>query len=154
MAHPPGRLPGGLPAPPQPRRDAGLLHPGARNLSGTGGFPGTGRGLPLPLADRPAIAAQGFLEEPTWSELLAKAGFSQVQLAREWVTTTYPLVPVFLKSLQAMGATNPEPRPFSPRLLKALIRAYQEGYGEGGAIPVSYEVIWAMARKGSGQSFQ
>ena len=50
-----------------------------------------------------------------------------------------------------MGATNPEPRPFSPRLLKALIQTYQASYGAGDAIPVSYEIIWAVARKGSGQ---
>jgi len=60
-------------------------------------------------------------------------------------------VPVFLKSLQATGATNPQPRPFSPRLLRAMIQAYQEGYGEGGVIPVSYELIWAVARKDRGQ---
>ena len=47
----------------------------------------------LNLAERPAIAAQGFLEESAWSELLAHAGFGQVKLAREWVTTTYPSVP-------------------------------------------------------------
>ncbi len=136
-----------------------LLNPGGTLAFSTLG-PGTFRELAdslgqaaaaLNLAERPAIAAQGFLEEPAWNELLAKAGFSQVQLAREWVTTTYPSVPVFLKSLQAMGATNPEPRPFSPRLLKALIQSYQAGYGGGGAIPVSYEIIWAVARKGSGQ---
>ncbi len=84
-------------------------------------------------------------------ELLAGAGFRMVKLARECVTTTYPSVPAFLKALQAMGATNPEPRPFSPRLLKALMQAYREGYGADGAIPVSYEIIWAVARKGSGQ---
>jgi malonyl-CoA O-methyltransferase len=132
-----------------------LLNPGGTLAFSTLG-PGTFRELAdslgqaaaaLHLAERPAIAAQGFLDEPAWSELLTRAGFGQVKLAREWLTTTYPSVPVFLKSLQAMGATNPEPRPFSPRLLKALIQAYQAGYGEEGAIPVSYEVIWAVARK-------
>ncbi len=129
-----------------------LLNPGGTLAFSTLG-PGTFRELAdslgqaaaaAPLAERPAIAAQGFLDEPAWSGLLARAGFSRVQLAREWITTTYPSVPVFLKSLQAMGATNPEPRPFSPRLLKALIQAYQAAYG---AIPVSYEIIWAVARK-------
>ncbi|MCX5894022.1 MAG: methyltransferase domain-containing protein [Deltaproteobacteria bacterium] len=132
-----------------------LLNPGGTLAFSTLG-PGTFRELAdsleqaaaaLNLAERPAIAAQGFLEESAWSELLANAGFGQVKLAREWVTATYPSAPVFLKSLQAMGATNPQPRPFSPRLLKALIQAYQDSYGQGGAIPVSYEVIWAVARK-------
>ena len=136
-----------------------LLNPGGTLAFSTLG-PGTFRELAdslgqaaaaLPLADRPAIAAQRFLDEAAWSEFLTQAGFGQVQLAREWVTATYLSVPVFLKSLQAMGATNPEPRPFSPRLLKALIQTYQASYGAGDAIPVSYEIIWAVARKGSGQ---
>lgn len=135
-----------------------LLNPGGTLAFSTLG-PGTFRELAasleqaaatLGLGAKPAIAAQDFLDEAAWSTLLAKAGFGRVNLAREWVTTTYPSVPVFLKALQAMGATNPQPRPFSPRLLKALIDAYRDGYGEGGedgAIPVSYEVIWAVAHK-------
>ena len=63
------------------------------------------------------------------------------------VTTTFPSVKEFLKALQATGATNPRPGPFSPRLLRALIAAYQTGYGRDGAIPVSYEMIWAVADK-------
>jgi malonyl-CoA O-methyltransferase len=107
-------------------------------------------GAALSLANPPAPAAQGFLDEPGWAKLLQDAGFSQVQLRRELFTTTYPSVPVFLKSLQATGATNPQPRPFSPRLLQALVRAYQEGYGANGAIPVTYEIIWAVAHKSRG----
>jgi malonyl-CoA O-methyltransferase len=136
-----------------------LLNPGGVLAFSTLG-PGTFRELAdslkqaagvLQLAGRPVIAAQGFLPEENWSELLASAGFSQVKLARECLTTTYPSVPVFLKSLQATGATNPQPRPFSPRLLRALVRAYREGYGANGSIPVTYEIIWAVAQKGSGQ---
>lgn len=132
-----------------------LLNPGGALAFSTLG-PGTFRELAaalrqaaavVKLADPPSIAAQGFLAEAAWSKLLAGAGFHQVQLAWEQVTTSYPSVPVFLKSLQAMGVTNPRPRPFSPRLLKALIQAYQDGHGEGGAIPVSYDIIWAVARK-------
>jgi malonyl-CoA O-methyltransferase len=133
----------------------GLLNPGGTLAFSTLG-PGTFRELAdslaqaaagLHLAEQPGIAAQGFLDEADWAAILADAGFGRVELAREWLTTTYPSAPVFLKSLQAMGATNPQPRPLSRRLLKALIQAYQDGYGEGGAIPVSYEVIWAVARK-------
>ena len=54
----------------------------------------------------------------------------------------------FLKTLQATGVTNPRPSPFSPRLLHAMIAAYQAVYGKNGAIPVSYEMIWAVAEKG------
>ena len=62
-------------------------------------------------------------------------------------TATFPAVKEFLRALQATGATNPRPGLFSPRLLQALIAAYQTGYGRDGAIPVSYEMIWAVAEK-------
>ena len=51
------------------------------------------------------------------------------------------------KALQATGATNPRPYPFSPRLLRALMAAYETDYGRDGAIPVSYDMIWAVAEK-------
>ena len=136
-----------------------LLNPGGTLAFSTLG-PGTFRELAgsleqaaaaVQVSGQPAIAAQGFLDGETWSKLLAAAGFRMVKLARECVTTTYPSVPAFFKALQALGATNPQPRPFSPRLLSALIRAYREGYGADGSIPVTYEIIWVVARKNSSQ---
>ncbi len=103
------------------------------------------------LQQPPAIAAQSFQNEEAWAKLLAEAGFSCVRLRREQVTDTYASVSAFLKALRAMGATNPQPRPFSPRLLQALVRSYREGYCRNGSVPVTYEIIWAVARKGSGQ---
>jgi malonyl-CoA O-methyltransferase len=103
------------------------------------------RSLRLPAA--PSIPAQGFGDRETWADLLARAGFQQARLAREMLTTTFPSVPEFLRALQATGATNPLPRPFFPRLLTALVAAYQDSYGQDGAIPVSYEMIWAVAHK-------
>jgi malonyl-CoA O-methyltransferase len=103
------------------------------------------RNLSLPTA--PPIPAQGFGDRETWAHLLHRAGFAKVQLSRELVTATFPTVPAFLKALQATGATNPRPCPLSPRLLTALIAAYQANYEKVGAIPVSYEMIWAVARK-------
>jgi malonyl-CoA O-methyltransferase len=102
------------------------------------------RNLMLPSA--PPIPAQGFGDRETWADRLARAGFPKVELSRELVTTTFPTVPAFLKALQATGATNPR-GPFSPRLLTALIAVYQSNYEKDGAIPVSYEMIRAMARK-------
>ena len=136
-----------------------LLNPGG-TLAFSALGPGTFRELAGSLEQaaaavqpsrRPAIAAQSFLDGETWSKILAAAGFRMVKLARERVTATYPSVPAFFKALRAMGATNPQPRPFSPRLLKALIQAYREGYGADGSIPVTYEIIWVVAQKGSGQ---
>lgn len=101
----------------------------------------------LNLAETPRIAAQDFGDRESWSRHLHRAGFTRMHLCREMVTTTFPTVRDFLKALQATGATNPNPRPFSPRLLTALLHAYQAAYGEHGVIPVSYEVIWAVAQK-------
>jgi malonyl-CoA O-methyltransferase len=101
----------------------------------------------LNLAVIPPIPAQGFGDRETWSERLYQAGFPQVRLAREMATATFPSVKEFLKTLQATGATNPRPGAFSPRLLRALMAAYQTEYGRDGAIPVSYEMIWAVAYK-------
>lgn len=103
------------------------------------------RSLNLPAT--PPIPAQGFGDRETWSHRLYRAGFPQARLAREMVTATFPSVQKFLKALQATGATNPRPCPISPRLLHALIAAYQTGYGRDGAIPVSYDLIWAVAEK-------
>jgi len=101
----------------------------------------------LKLANTPRIPAQDFGDRDRWADCLSRAGFSHLKLAREIVTTTFPSVREFLKALQATGATNPRPTPFSPRLLTTMIAAYQARYGKDGAIPVSYEIIWALAQK-------
>jgi len=95
----------------------------------------------------PEIPAQGFLTKESWAELLGRAGFFQTSLTQEMMTVTFPTVRDFLISLQATGATNPQPRPFAPRLLKALTAAYENGFGHNGSIPVTYEIILAVARK-------
>jgi hypothetical protein len=59
----------------------------------------------------------------------------------------FPTVPEFLRALKAMGAGNPRPRAITPRLLNALIRAYDANFRQNGTIPVTYEIIWALARK-------
>jgi len=101
----------------------------------------------LNLAAIPSIPAQGFGDRETWSRRLYRAGFPQPRLAREMATATFPSVKEFLQALQATGATNPRPGCFSPRLLRALMAAYETHYGRDGAIPVSYEMIWAVADK-------
>ena len=95
----------------------------------------------------PEIPARGFATLRKWEVLLAQAGFSQVQSAREMLEAHFPNVPEFLKALKALGATNPQPRAFSPRLLNALIRAYESRFRQNGSIPVTYEIIWTLARK-------
>jgi len=96
----------------------------------------------------PEIPAQDFLDREAWARLLKEAGFSRVHLEEKVVTLAHPSVWQFLKALQATGATSPRPRPFSPRLLHSLTNAYGAAYGRNGTIPVTYEIIWAVAGKG------
>jgi malonyl-CoA O-methyltransferase len=99
------------------------------------------------LKSVPAIAARRFLAGRNWQELLSLAGFTQVQLTRKLLQAHFPTVPEFLQALKATGATNPRPRPFSPRLLAALVEAYEARFRQNGSIPVTYEIIWVLARK-------
>jgi len=101
----------------------------------------------LNLATVPEIAAQGFLAAESWQGLLSRAGFPQINLARQLITVDYPTVRQFLSSLQATGATNPQPRPFSSRLLKTMIEAYGAKYAHNGSVSVTYEIIWALAQR-------
>jgi malonyl-CoA O-methyltransferase len=99
------------------------------------------------LETAPEITARRFLNSRDWEDLLTRAGFSRVQMARQIITAHFPNVPDFLRALKALGATNPRPRPFSPRLFNALIQAYEARFRQNGSVPVTYEVIWSLARK-------
>ena len=101
----------------------------------------------MKLDTAPEITARRFLNSQNWESLLTQAGFSQVRLTRQIITAHFPTVPDFLQALKATGATNPRPRAFTPRLLNALIRAYDTRFRQNGSIPVTYEIIWALARK-------
>ncbi len=95
----------------------------------------------------PEIAAARFLDPEAWGALLTRAGFSRLQISQETLTVSFPSVRAFLKSLQATGATNPRPQPFSPRFLAALTSAYKSAPGQHGSIPATYDIILAVARK-------
>jgi len=101
----------------------------------------------LPLAESPEVAAVSFSGEEKWKRFLAAAGFQGVVLHRQVRTETHATVQDFLHALQATGATNPAPRPLSPRLFRHMAAIYQRTYGLDGAIPVTYEVIFAWAQK-------
>jgi len=94
----------------------------------------------------PEIPATQFLRADDWTKLLAQAGFQSIQIIHKPLSIKFPTVIDFLRALKATGATNPQPRPFSPRLLTALIVTYKALFGKNGSIPVTYEVIWALAR--------
>ena len=101
----------------------------------------------LNLAVVHEIPAVKFLPPEAWAELLDQAGFGKLRLTRELLTVSFPTVREFLKALQATGATNPQPRAFSPRLLQAMEGDYEAGFAQNGSVPVTYELIWAVARK-------
>jgi malonyl-CoA O-methyltransferase len=101
----------------------------------------------LLLAESPEVVAVSFSGAEKWQRFLALAGFQEIVLQREVRTETHPTVQDFLHALQATGATNPAPRPLSPRLYRHMAAIYNEAYGLDGAIPVTYEIIWAFAHK-------
>lgn len=101
----------------------------------------------LAVAASPEVVAVSFSGEEKWHRFLADAGFQGVWLQRELRTETHPTVQDFLHALQATGATNPVPRPLSPRLFRHMTAIYHQAYGLDGAIPVTYEVIWAFAAR-------
>lgn len=138
----------------------GLLNPGGSLAFSTLG-PATFRELNLsfrqaagnlPPAESPEVVALTFPNEGQWRGLLAQAGFQEVMVLREERIETHPTVQDFLHALQATGATNPTPRPLSPRLFRHMAAIYQHAFGVNGAIPVTYEIIWAFARKGNFRS--
>jgi malonyl-CoA O-methyltransferase len=101
----------------------------------------------LPWAGSPEVAALSFPGEENWEDFLATAGFQEILVQRRMCTETHPSVQDFLRALQATGATNPTPRPLSPRLFRYMAAVYHRAFGVNGAIPVTYEVIWAFAKK-------
>ncbi len=117
--------------------------------------PGTFRELAVSLRraagalgrQAPPIPASRFLGREGWFSLLQDAGLRDLELKDESVTVRYPGVSQFLQSLKATGATNPRPRPFSPRLLAALTEKYRQDFGDNGVIFATYEIIWATARR-------
>jgi malonyl-CoA O-methyltransferase len=134
----------------------GLLSPGGTLAFSTLG-PATFRELDtafrqaagnLPPAESPEVVALTFAAEGSWRGFLAQAGFQEVAMLREERIETHPTVQDFLHALQATGATNPVPKPLSPRLFRHMAAIYQHAFGVNGAIPVTYEIIWALARKG------
>lgn len=100
-----------------------------------------------PQPESPGVVALSFPDKEKWQDFLRRAGFQEVSVQREEYTETHSTVQDFLRALQGTGATNPTPRPLSPRLFRQMAAIYQRVFGENGSIPVTYEVIWAWARK-------
>ncbi|OPX20233.1 MAG: hypothetical protein BZ151_04975 [Desulfobacca sp. 4484_104] len=94
----------------------------------------------------PPIPAQGFAGSAAWQQFLVQAGFVGVKVHRQLWMESYPGVLAFLKAIRGMGATRPCPAALSRRLLTEMIASYEAGYRVNGTIPVTYELLWALAR--------
>jgi malonyl-CoA O-methyltransferase len=132
-----------------------ILSPGGCLAFATLG-PGTFRELAVSLSlaataqgwvRKPEIPAQRFLALADWKKLLGLAGFTLIDSGQQSMEAHFPSAPEFFQALKAMGATNPRPLAFSPRLLQALIRAYDSRFRQNGSVPATYEILWALARK-------
>jgi malonyl-CoA O-methyltransferase len=101
-----------------------------------------------PWPDSPGVVALSFSGKEKWQRFLGQAGFQEVSVQREEYTETHATVQDFLRALQGTGATNPAPRPLSPRRFRHMAAIYHQAFEVNGSIPVTYEVIWAWAHKG------
>jgi malonyl-CoA O-methyltransferase len=101
----------------------------------------------LPLAKPPKIVALSFSGKEKWQRFLSNAGFQRVQVQRQMLSESHPTVQDFLRALQATGASNPVPQPLPPGLYRRMAANYLDTFGVNGSIPVTYEVIWAIAQK-------
>ena len=101
----------------------------------------------VPWPESPGVVALSFSGQEEWQRFLGRAGFQEVLVQREEYTETYAAVQDFLRALQGTGATNPTPRPLSPRVFRHMAAIYHQTFEVNGAIPVTYEVIWARAQK-------
>lgn len=95
----------------------------------------------------PPIPAVGFADAASWQRFLLQAGFGGVMVQRQPRVETYPTVREFLKAIQGLGATRTPPAYIPPRLFKEMIALYETSYRVNGAVPVTYEIIWARANK-------
>lgn len=95
----------------------------------------------------PPIPASGFAGAADWQQVLVQTGFASVSIQRQLIIEAYPTVMDFLKAIQAIGATNPSPSRISRGLLVEMMAQYESAYRVNGAIPVTYELLWARARK-------
>ena len=100
-----------------------------------------------PWPESPGVVALSFSSPWKWQRFLGQAGFQEVIVQREEYTENYATVQDFLRALQGTGATNPVPRPLSPRLFRHMAAIYHQAFEVDGCIPVTYEVIWAWAQK-------
>lgn len=100
-----------------------------------------------PWPESPGVVALSFSGKERWQRFLSQAGFQEVLVQQEEYTETHPTVQDFLRALQGTGATNPAPRPLSPRLFRHMAAIYHQAFEVDGFIPVTYEVIWAWAHK-------
>ncbi|MBW1985986.1 MAG: malonyl-ACP O-methyltransferase BioC [Deltaproteobacteria bacterium] len=92
-----------------------------------------------------SIPAAGFAARDEWQQFLLQAGFKRVAVHRQRLVVSFPGVMEFLKAIQGMGATRPQPGPLSRKLLNLMMSGYEAAYRVNGTIPVTYELLWGLA---------
>jgi len=98
-----------------------------------------------------ATHAHTFPGEADVEKALSVAGFSLLDLHSEDEVEHHADVPALLRSLKKIGAQNAaSDRPSglaSRRVMGRMIEIYGRRFGSKGAIPATYHVIYALARK-------
>lgn len=94
---------------------------------------------------------QDFIEEEELKRALRQAGFSHLKISSFPEKNYYPDVVTFLKWLRKVGANNAlkevAPGGRKPKLLREMIKVYENNYRVNGDIPVSFQVVLGIAQK-------
>lgn len=97
-----------------------------------------------------AVSPQVFPGEAQVRAALQEAGFSAIRLDGGEEVEWHPDVATLLRCLRRIGAGNAaadRPAGFvSRRVMSRMMELYRQEYGEAGAIPATYQVIYASAR--------
>lgn len=105
------------------------------------------------LGGSPLPHGQGFREEEELKQVLRQASFSRLKIILFPEKNYYPDVVTFLKWLKKVGANNAlkevPPGGRSPKLLREMVKVYENNYRMNGSIPVSFQVVLGIAQKRS-----
>lgn len=85
-----------------------------------------------------------------WKSMLSNAGFTSVTVETEQVVPTYPDVLSFLQAVKAVGANSSQAQARglgSRKLLAEMMRYYENTYGCGQGIPVTYDLMYICGRR-------
>lgn len=98
-----------------------------------------------------ADRSHSFFSQSDVLAALQRVGFSDPSVSSELEVELHPGVPELLRSLKRIGAGSAAPvaaRGLSERrVMLDMMEVYRQRHGREGAVPASYEVIYALGRK-------